>query len=303
MAPINFPLFAMHLETHIPSASWRWGVLTASYSIPGCLGHLQFSLWLVRHRAGAQGTYAYADAVPLLVAVGAAALIAWLIFTFRRHPHQKTILAYWLAWAACVALMDRYLTFSINEYAHYPQYGLLAWLLAKTLDPQRQRFDSGRVIFWVTLMGMGDEVLQYLWTTTRYSEYLDFNDFLVNLIAAAAGVMVYYAKAPSAPALSRPSLSKAELYTALALLLGVLAAYACDRLVYAPVGLVPPGGLAPNSDGLWQLYLQRAPGLYGSWPEGKRHGTYFVLPPVPALVTMAALGCVFGHYGKTRRRG
>jgi hypothetical protein len=66
--------------------------------------------------------------------------------------------AFWLLWLASVALVDNYLIFSISESAHYPEYALLAWLVARAMDPKRRLWYTGRVLFRTTLLGMGNEL-------------------------------------------------------------------------------------------------------------------------------------------------
>lgn len=121
-------------------------------------------------------------------------LLGWLVQSAWRDGTRvrvAVVSVYWLLWLACVAAVDRWLTFSLPEYFHYPQYALLAWLMAKALDPHRSKWPVLRVLFWPALLGFIDELAQYLWITTRYSHYLDFNDIVVNLLAATAGLMLF----------------------------------------------------------------------------------------------------------------
>jgi hypothetical protein len=173
------------------------------------------------------------------------------------------------------------------------------------MDPSRQRWLVGRVIFWTTLMGMGDEVLQYLWITTTYSDYLDFNDFIVNLIAAAAGVLLYYGPAAAKANASHQPIPPAgkpwvELTVAGSLVLVVLIALQTGQLAHTPADKIAPGGIARLADGSWRLYMQRGPSFYGTWLDGKRHGRYFVMPPIPGLLIMLCAGLAFASCVKLR---
>lgn len=279
---------------------WPWWSLALTYYVANCLMHLQFSLWLVRQRDTLLGKMAYADLMPSLAIAGGIGLILWLAVCLRRSPRPGLTSAFWLLWLASVFLIDRYLTFSINEYAHYPQYALLAWLLARAMDPQRVRWCVGRVLFWGTLMGVGDELLQYLWITTSYSDYLDFNDFIVNLVAVSAGLLLYYgpaAKPAPSAAYRKPVV---ELLVAGAIILVALAGLQTGRLAQSPTEKIPPGGIAQLTDGSQRLYLQRGPAFYSSWQGGPRHGRYFVMPPLPALLIMLMAGLAFGSYRRVR---
>jgi hypothetical protein len=280
--------------------SWRWALATLVYYVTVCLAHLQFSLWLVRGRDTFLGRMAFSELVPYVAMAGGAALLGWIAWQLRRSARPGLTAGMWMLWLASAVMIDQWLTFSTNEYAHYPQYALLAWLVARTLDPQCRRWVVGRVLFWTTLMGMGDELLQYLWITTSYSDYLDFNDFLTNLVAAAAGMLLYYGAAP-VPA-GRPMRGQPVLAWSVAgaLCLATVLALQSGLLAVTPVDKVPPGGIQTTVDGSRRLYLQRGPDFYGGKQKGPRHGEYHVLAPLPGLAIMLMLGAVFAAYGRFR---
>ncbi len=277
-----------------------WGLATAVYFIATVLGHLAFSIWLVKGRTivvgGTTHVYAFSYAVPYAAATAALVLCLWVAGQARRRPRAWPFLAYWLAWAAAVVMVDRHLTYSANEYAHFPQYGLLAWMLARVMDPRRDRWLVGRVLFWAALMGAVDESLQYLWITRSYSDYLDFNDILVNLLAGAAGVMVYYGGGrggcASPPVRPWPVV---ELTVASCLAAGVLAAASTGRLRLQPQDAPSSEVTSPSPIAGGAVSLQRRPGMYGSDPPGRRHSHFHVLAPGPAAVVIAAVfACMLG---------
>ncbi len=285
--------------TQTPKASaWPWWLLTLTYYLTVCLAHLQFSIWLVRQRDTLFGRMAFAELMPAVAVVLGLALLGAVALQLRRSPRPGLTAAFWLLWLIAVALLDRFLTFSINEYAHYPQYAILAWLVARALDPQRQRWVVGQVLFWTTLMGMGDELLQYLWITTSYSDYLDFNDFLTNLVAAAAGMLLYYGAANPPSGNTAPGKPWAAWFVASALTLGVAVGLQTGHLAMTPTEKIPPGGIVQLADGTHRLYLQRAPDFYGSQQNGPRHGQYHVLAPLPGLLIMLGVGMVFAGFGR-----
>lgn len=277
-----------------------WWTVALAYHVAGCLMHLQVSLWLVRQRVTSAGRMTYADAMPGLVMAGAACLTLWLAIRLGKSPHARLIAGFWLLWLAAVVLIDRYLTYSINEYAHYPQYALLAWLVARAMDPTRTHWYVGRVLFWTTLMGMGDELLQYLWITNTYSDYLDFNDFLMNLVAAAAGTLLYYGIVVRQTAPSRRCPPVVELVAATTLTLAVGIGLLADRVVQTPAEKILPGGIVRRIDGSHQLYLQRSPHFFGAWQTSQRHASYYVLPPAAGLALLVAAGVLFASFGRNR---
>lgn len=269
----------------------QWALVALATWLVLALAHLRFSIWLVTPRETPWGLLPLSTWVPHVSLAAAAGLIVFLVWQLRRGPRLWLTAGFWLLWAAAVAAQDRFLTFSFNEYAHYPQYGLIAWLIARAVDPGRDQWPVARILFWTTLLGAVDEVMQYLWITASYSDYLDFNDFLVNLVAAMAGVMVFYGST-HAPA-KRPSWgSGPEWITAGVIAFAVVASFAAGRLAYQPEGKVPNGGILSTPDGPI-LYLQRGPSFYGATLPGPRHGSYYVLTPFEGLAAMLAVGFVF----------
>jgi len=153
------------------TARWRWGALAVSVWAIASLMHLRFSLWLVVPHETPFGSVTLADLVPAVAAIGGVVLLATIALQLRRAPRPGLAAGYWIAWVAAVLAVDRTLTFSPNEWAHYPQYALVAWLLARAVDPSRDRRCVGRLLFWATLLGAGDELLQYLWIAASYGQY------------------------------------------------------------------------------------------------------------------------------------
>ncbi len=282
-----------------------WGLAAAFYFVVTTLAHLAFSLWLVAERTatwqGQTVQYSYRDAMPWLLPVAALTLLAWLVRDARRHGTlQRTtiVVVYWLLWAGCVAAVDRWLTYSVPEYFHYPQYALLAWLLAQTLDPDRTRWPVGRLLALTTLLGAIDEMAQYLWITASHSHYYDFNDVLVNLLAAVLGVMVFYGFRAPPP---RGRVHHAWHALALLFALAGTAAAASGRVHLTPIDAVPPGGRAIAPDGSPRLYLQRQPGLYDRWHPGAWRPQHWVLGPASATAALGLVWLAWGAFGRPLR--
>ena len=158
--------------------------------------HLTFTDWLLASHPTPFGAIKPAAYLGQALTLTALAVVLYLAHRAWRGRRRLVSVGYWIGWVAAVLMIDRTLIFSLPEYLHFPQYAILAWLLAKALDPARKRFVVGRVLFWTTLLGAADELNQYLFLTTRYSHYFDVNDVLINLLAAVAGVLLYYGFQP-----------------------------------------------------------------------------------------------------------
>ncbi len=273
---------------------FAWRIFTGIYFLATSFGHLEFSLWLVRNREYGTLSFAISEFVPYIATAAAITLLAWILRDVRHHPKRLVLILCWCLWAIGVGLIDRFLTFSINETAHYPQYALLAWLISKCMDPQRVYWPVGRIMFWTTLLGMADETMQYLWITRSYSDYLDFNDFLVNLVAGVAGVLVYFGNIHTlTPPRFVSKVPGTELVTISVLVFSLGFGVLSDRLQMTPVREVPPGGIAHATDGRLQVYLQRKAGFYGAYHQGVRRDQYWVLDPTSGLILLVIVGGVF----------
>ena len=196
---------ATNVKTTVPRWRGRAGVeakiaplLIIAYWIASVFGHLEVSLWLVQRRESELlGSYKLADFLPYAGALLLTAVVIWQGRRAWRGGIHGATLAGWTVWLAAVIAADRFLIFSFPEYLHYPQYALLAFLIARFHDPDRTAFAIGPVLLAVTVLGIADEALQYTWITISYSNYLDFNDFLLNLLGGAAGLLLYYGFAPA----------------------------------------------------------------------------------------------------------
>jgi hypothetical protein len=280
-------------------------VATGVYFVAIVLLHLQFSIWLVSPREGLPwGRQSLAGFVAPLAALASGVLAVVVVRQWHRCLWRHVLAAGWALVVLAAVAIDRWLTFSLNEVFHYPQYAALAWLVARTLDPRRECCVPGRVLFWTTLLGAADELAQYLWITTSYSHYADANDVVVNFVAGAAGVLLYYGGARAVPQrVSGPRRPPTvEIRTALVLAVLVAAGIATGRLQPVPAAEVPPGGIATDTGGRRVLALQRAPGWHGSWQEGPRRGRFYVMRPAEGLAALALAGVAVAGLGRAAQR-
>ena len=262
-----------------------WSVAIAAW-LAGCAWHRDVSLALVRPRGLPWEGGALSGAIGF-VGVPATLLLLFVVARqVRRAPEPRALALAWLLLVAAVVAVDGHLTYSLAEIAHYPQYALVAWLVARAIDPGRTLNVVVPAVLWTTLLGAGDELAQYLWTNVPHGDYVDFNDILVNLLGATGGALLWQGSRPAPVAASaRGAVAAWGFVVAIA-----LAGLASGRLVVAPpVGVAAaPGGWLPEPGGRTTLALQRRDGLYGARLAGPRRGDYLVLSPLPAL----AIGAV-----------
>jgi hypothetical protein len=128
---------------------------------------------------------AYGFLVLLLV------FLALLFYKSLKGPHRilKTSLSI-IVTAMMVVSFRLLMVYSI-EAIHFVEYMIVAILLVPVLR------SYGETVFWVTLLGILDELFQYRYLTPTF-EYFDFNDITLNLIGAGAGVLVVFVFSGSA---------------------------------------------------------------------------------------------------------
>lgn len=204
-------------------------------------------------------------------------------------------------WLATVLLTSRFLLFHPNEYIHYPQYAILAVLLALCIDPDRSRVPWGRILFWTTLMGVFDEMNQYFYLCKTHGDYLDFNDMLMNLQGAQAGLLLFYGfrnltqklPGPKQPlVLIKSFLLSPEAITVF-LVLAVISLVLYTGTLQATASCsVPPGGLL-ECNGRLTVFLERLPHITGSWGQSPSGRPYYMLKPWEGLIMLSGLGFIY----------
>ena len=269
------------------------GVLITAYLI-GMLGHLKIARFFVEQRQSDWlGSFRWADFIPHLGLVTILVLMAWQGWRAWHGVNRGWTILVWLVLLVLVLLFDRWLIFNIPSYIHYLFYGVLAYGLAWFHDPDRTRLAIGPIVFAVTLMGIADETLQYTWTTTAYSNYLDFNDFLLNMLSAIGGVWLYYGFSDWRQSKQHDQQRNRRAVTGF-LATGILAA-----------GLLSVAHLwHDRSDpqaALWPI--ERKPSSYGHWLTTPYRERYYVLDPVSGTALIIGLGLIVSILPVVRTRG
>lgn len=203
-----------HLRTSL--AVPAWSSLAAAYVLATALSHeLVSDVYLAAAQWIGPGL---ADRAQNILALAALAAGLWLVAGPGRRGGRlagRETLA-WLVLAALLAAADRLLIIAPVERVHYPQYAVLALLLRRVLA------DEVLVLGLGGLAGMADELRQYL-AHPAYTAYLDWNDFCLNLLGVAAGLLL--ARALAVRALAGPG-ATARVRAALLGLAGLLAGFA-----------------------------------------------------------------------------
>jgi len=219
----------------------------------------------------------------VLAAIAFLASMPWFVARLRRGPHARLMFLYAIATLAFVLLAYRWL-FAVNSEAiHFPQYAILAFLIFPIVG----RF--GETAIWVTLLGAFDEAFQYWVLHGGWDVYLDFNDFVLNLLGAVIGVLVVAVILEAGPRPSaRSTYTIREFLRSPAFVALAVVAIACAVLLATGrMTLYKDPELAP-----W-LVLRRIgpPVVFWSRPEWGR--AYHVLMPLEGVLVTLGLAAFF----------
>lgn len=274
-----------------------WPAVTAAYALSASLLHLELSKIIIAPVKTPVGSFTPADYSRHLALFLVILTALYALFGLVKGKARIRTITYWVLWAGAACAANRFLLFSPNEYAHYPQYALMAILLVLCLDPGLLKWPVGTIIFWGTTIGIADELLQYLFICPSYGNYLDFNDFLLNQLGVAAGLLLVYGfreqKTDIGPLL--PFYKTWGFRTVVVVLAAVLVFALWDRLKITPPKNIPPGGFY-ETNGKTRFFLERKPGIMGAWnrlPDGR---AYYVLSPAQGTFLLFAAGFVFASF-------
>ena len=298
---------SIHVKGFTKNGVFRlfWPVTTLLYWLASSLLHLEISKIIVSPLSTPLGVFtpaAYSRHFAWGLLILGTLLI--LLSAVRGKARLRTAV-YWIVWGAAVYGANRLLVFSPNEYVHYPQYALLAVFLVNWRDPHREKWPIGNLIFWGTVLGIADELIQYLFVCPSYGDYLDFNDFLLNELGIAAGLLLVYGfKEQEATIKPLLPMYKTRAFKTIIISFAIVSLLILtDRLKITPPEKIPPGGFFAVN-GRTTFYLERIPGITGAWNHLGDGSAYYVLSPAAGLILLFALGFLFASFDpRVLRRG
>ncbi len=206
----------------------------------------------------------------------------------RRGRARLGTIALWTLLLAAMAFCHHTLVTIDIEAIHYPQYALVGVLVARALDPRRQR----RVLLDVLLVSVAlsvlDEALQYF-HLMRNARYFDFNDLALNQLGTLAGLLWRYGfPVGNRPAAPGPRRLRQVLLAAAGVCAGLCGVLVLTgALVLDPQTPVTQEGTVRLDGGL-RVVLQWEPGIYDNVRPSRSGGTYYVMGPLPWLAILLA---------------
>ena len=158
------------------------------------------------------------------------------------------------------------------EAIHFVEYMLVAIILLPVIR------SYGETVFWVTILGMLDELFQYRFLTPDF-EYFDFNDSTLNLLGAGAGVLLVFVLNDNAIEIRRIKWYRSPaILTGLGLLTVFLVLLLSQKISINPV----------DTPGTW-FSVNRNSLPDDFWTEAYPGRRFHILRPIEGIILMILL--------------
>jgi len=279
-----------------------WLVLALLFWLLNVMLHLAFSNWLVVSYRTPFGPFVLRDHTRFIAVTVCLLIAGYLFHRWRGGVNRTVAVLAWLGTAGAMVTGMTIITTTDVEMIHFLQYGLLAWMLARALDPDKTRWPLQTLMFLTLGLGIVDELNQYFYLTRNNSSYIDFNDFVLNQIGAVAGLLARYgfSLAPTGDKAGWSRLQFVTLGAYSVFAVGVLLLAVTGHLRYRPDHPVPPGGIDYAGNALI-IYFQREPALLSHWQPTFTSGTYYVMGAVEGFLVILSISALLGLFGRCSR--
>ena len=144
---------------------------------------MQISVWIMN----ALSRHVY----DLVVASIACVFLLFVLLSIRKKLVETGDFSpnkiFYLLTTILLLILHSQILFVMNiELIHGIQFGILSVLLFPLMR------SYGATIFWVTVIGAGDELFQYTILYADSNDYFDFNDVIFNMLGAAFAMCLFY---------------------------------------------------------------------------------------------------------------
>ena len=158
--------------------------------------HLKFSLFLVNPLHTPWGEITLKLYSNYVLFIGLICLLIGLIYLYKKNTDKKSFVLSWLFLFITIYIINRYFLATPIENIHFFQYAIISYFLLIAFKQLKVNYLLSKALFVVTYLGVIDEFMQYFYITRSYSNYLDFNDFWLNMLGALAGLLLFLAQVP-----------------------------------------------------------------------------------------------------------
>lgn len=184
-----------------------------------------------------------------------------------------------------IVLSFRFLMTYNIETIHFVEYALVAIILMPVMR------SYGETVFWVTILGMIDELFQYFFLVPEF-EYFDFNDNILNLLGAGAGVVLVHMLGSETVEIKKyPWYKSPAIITASVLLSVFLILYISGKMTFNPNGL-------EDSSNWFSLNRKPLPDEF--WKVAYAGRSFHIMRPLEGIAVMFAVFAGFFGLDKIR---
>jgi hypothetical protein len=225
----------------------------------------------VRNAIGRDRYNSYLAYIFLALLMVVISYITWHIYRVK----QKLLNTILIALITGMMLFSfRFLMVYSIEAIHFVEYMMLAIILLPVLK------SYGETVFWVTILGIIDELFQYFFLVPNF-EYFDINDNVLNLLGAGTGAITVFILADDAIDLHRFKWYRSPaIITGLGLLALFLLLLWTGRMTINPTEV-------PGSDNWFSLNRKAMPDAF--WEEAYPGRRFHILRPFEGIAVIYLL--------------
>ncbi len=226
-------------------------------------------------------TMTYYNPVLLIAGLSLSLLMAWFMFrTVRNAPERRIFLNLFLLTTLFMVLALFTLMVVNMEAIHYPQYAILAILVFLLV----RRYGDAFVL--TSSLGIIDEIYQYIVLNPTF-KYLDFNDFVLNMLGAGAGLLIIAAlNFPEIKSLRKWYSTSSFYFIIILIFLGIILSFQ-QFITFFPIP-------ADYAGAHWfSIYRDHLPDQFWTFLYGKRY--YHILRPWEGISVMILLTILYAR--------
>jgi len=236
------------------------------------LYHLKFSLFLVNPLQTPWGEITLKSYSNPVLFGGLTLLLIALVYLYKKNTHNKIFFISWLLLFAFIFVINQYFLATPIENIHFFQYAIIAYFLLIAFKQLKVNYLLSKSLFIVTVLGVIDEFMQYFYITRSYSNYLDFNDFWLNMLGAIAGLLLF---------LTQYSITKDKFQARLLI--------SSKELWFLFISIVTSSTL------IWfnNISIERKANSYSQWNPDFFSSTFYVLSPTEGFIVLFFTPIIF----------
>jgi hypothetical protein len=272
-------------------------IFTAVYSFAAMLLHVEFSKLATGKYPQFTGEFnAKAHSIEFSITF-LLLVVSYLIWNFIKGERRLVTIYYWGLYSIVLFLFYLFISLHAVEIIHLIQYTTVAMLIGFCVDPKRDKFLIGKVLFIGISLGIIDELLQYYIISPGH-KYLDFNDFFVNMMGTISGSLLFYGfrKPPATEESPICSIYCTHGFAYIIILTIIISAlFITGHLQVSPPFNIKPGSYAVI-DGQLTFFMERRPEFFDTWQKHFTRGHYYAFGPLTGMISIFIVAFVFATF-------